>query len=148
VPAAIRKPGLTGRDHGVAGTITGIPRHPLSVRPANYRIGSMLSRHTENGYRNALPGIRQKTLVYGKNMLMAEFRLDKGSRLPVHTHPHEQTGYLVSGHMTLRIGDEDADIRPGDSWNIPGNAEHSATIHEDSVAIEIFSPVRTEYLPE
>jgi quercetin dioxygenase-like cupin family protein len=109
---------------------------------------SMFSHHTETGYRESLPGIRQKTLVFGKNTLMAEFRLHKGSQLPRHTHPHEQTGYLVSGHITLRIGDEESDIRPGDSWNIPGNVEHSATIHGDSVAIEIFYPVREEYLGE
>jgi len=107
----------------------------------------MFSHHTDTGYKESLPGIRQKTLVYGKNTLMAEFRLDRGSDLPAHTHPHEQTGYLVSGHITLRIGAEESEIRPGDSWTIPGNVEHSATIHEDSVAIEIFSPVREEYLP-
>jgi quercetin dioxygenase-like cupin family protein len=107
----------------------------------------MFSHHTTTGYRESLPGISQKTLVFGKNTLMAEFRLDKGSELPGHTHPHEQTGYLVSGHITLRIGALESDIRPGDSWNIPGNVEHSATIHQDSVAIEIFCPVREEYLP-
>ena len=107
----------------------------------------MFSHHTETGYRESLPGIRQKTLVFGKNTLMAEFRLNNGSQLPWHTHPHEQTGYLVSGHMTLRIGNEESDIRPGASWNIPGNVEHSATIHGDSVAIEVFYPVREEFLP-
>ena len=106
----------------------------------------MFSRHTETGYRESLPGITQKTLVSGKNTLMAEFRLDRGTELPRHAHPHEQTGYLVSGHMTLRIQNEESEIRPGDSWNIPGNVGHSATIHEDSVAIEIFCPVREDYL--
>ncbi|PKG33190.1 cupin domain-containing protein [Methanoregula sp.] len=106
----------------------------------------MFSRHTETGCRESLPGITQKTLVFGTNTLMAEFRLKKGSQLPRHSHPHEQTGYLVSGHMTLRIHDEESDIRPGDSWNIPGNVEHSAVIHEDSVAIEVFCPVREDYL--
>ena len=106
----------------------------------------MFSPHTKTGYRESLPGITQKTLVFGTNTLMAEFRLDKGSTLPRHSHPHEQTGYLVSGHMTLRIHEEESDIRPGDSWNIPGNVEHMATIHEDSVAIEVFCPVREEYL--
>ena len=107
----------------------------------------MFSHHTETGYRESLPGIRQKTLVFGKNTLMAEFWLNEGSQLPQHTHQHEQTGYLVSGHMTLRIGNEESDIRPGASWNIPGNVEHSATIHGDSVAVEVFYPVREEYLP-
>ena len=79
----------------------------------------MFSRHTETGYRESLPGIRQKTLVFGKNTLMAEFRLNKGSQLPRHAHPHEQTGYLVSGHITLRIGNEESDIWPGDKLEYP-----------------------------
>lgn len=108
----------------------------------------MFAHHDESGYLESLPGITQKTLVFGKNTLMTEFRLKKDVVLPRHTHPHEQTGYLVTGHMTLRIGDKEADIRPGDSWNIPGTVEHGATIHDDSVAIEIFYPVRTEYLPK
>jgi quercetin dioxygenase-like cupin family protein len=108
----------------------------------------MFSSHTESGFKESLPGIRQKTLVFGKNTLMVEFRLNRGSVLPRHTHPHEQTGYLVSGHMTLRIENEEADVRPGDSWIVPGNAGHSATVHKDSVAIEVFSPVREEYLPK
>lgn len=107
----------------------------------------MFSYHTDTGYRESLPGIRQKTLVYGEHTLMVEFRLDKESDLPKHTHPHEQTGYLVSGHITLRVGAEESEIRPGDSWTIAGNVEHSATIHQDSVAVEVFSPVRKEYLP-
>ena len=64
----------------------------------------MFSHHTETGYRESLPGIRQKTLVFGKNTLMAGFRLNKGSQLPRHTHQHEQTGYLVSGPSHVFLG--------------------------------------------
>ena len=77
---------------------------------------------------------------------MTEFRLRKGAVLPRHAHPHEQTGYLVRGHIRLCIGDEEHDVRAGDSWCIPGGIEHSANILEDSVAIEVFSPVRDDYL--
>jgi quercetin dioxygenase-like cupin family protein len=31
-------------------------------------------------------------------------------------------------------------------WCIPSNVEHGAEILEESVAIEVFSPVREEYL--
>lgn len=79
---------------------------------------------------------------------MTEFRLRKGSVLPRHAHPHEQTGYLVQGHLRLRIGTETFEVRPGDSWCIPGGVEHGAQILEDSVAVEVFSPVREDYLPE
>ena len=99
------------------------------------------------GYTRPLPGIRMKTLCHGKRTLMTEFLLERGSTLPVHSHPHEQTGYLVKGHIRLTIAGEEHDTRPGDCWSIPSQAEHGATIIEDSVAIEVFSPVRRDYLP-
>ena len=95
----------------------------------------------------ALPGIERKTLVYGARTLMTEFRMARGSRLPMHTHPHEQTGYLVRGHITLTISGTSFEVSPGGAWCIPGGAEHGAEIHEDSTAVEVFAPVRDDYLP-
>lgn len=100
------------------------------------------------GYIKVLDGVERKTLVYGDNTLLTEFRLEAGRVLPMHKHPHEQTGYLVSGHIVLIINGEQFDMKPGDSWAIPGNVEHGAEIIEDSIAIEVFSPVRQDYLPE
>ncbi len=100
-----------------------------------------------DGYIKALEGIVRKTLVYGKNSLLTEFRMDKGSQLPKHKHPQEQVGYLVTGHILLYLGDEQHDVWPGDSWAILGGVEHAADILEDSIAVEIFSPVREDYLP-
>jgi len=107
----------------------------------------MFGIHSQSGYQGSLPGIRQKTLVWGEKTLMTEFILGKGSVLPLHSHPHEQTGYLVEGHLTLTVGEEAREIFPGDSWSIPGDVGHSARVHSNKKAIEIFSPVRTEYIP-
>ena len=106
----------------------------------------MFRKHAADGYKEALDRVELKTLVHGEKTLLAEFRLAKGAVLPKHSHPHEQTGYLVSGRMDLSIGSETHAVSPGDSWCIPGDAEHSAVAREDSVAIEVFSPVREDYL--
>ena len=66
---------------------------------------------------------------------------------PFHSHPHEQTGYLIKGSIRLSIGTESYNAQAGDSWCIPGGIEHGAEILEDSIAIEVFSPVRNDYLP-
>jgi quercetin dioxygenase-like cupin family protein len=107
----------------------------------------MFTKHSATGYRPALEGIERKTLVHGDRTLMTEFRLRKGSVLPRHAHPHEQTGYLVQGRMRLSIGAGECEMQPGDSWCVPGGVEHGAEILEDAVAIEVFSPVREDYLP-
>jgi len=106
----------------------------------------MFSSSSEAGYVVALEGIERKTLVHGDQTLMTEFRLEKGRPLPRHAHPYEQTGYLVQGRMRLFIGDESFDTRPGDSWCVASGVEHGADVLEDSVAIEVFSPVREDYL--
>lgn len=108
----------------------------------------MFATHSPDDHETAVPGIRMKTLCFGSATLMTEFRLAGGSTLPAHAHPHEQTGYLVGGRLALTIGEETHDVMPGDSWCIPGDVRHSAEVLQDSVAVEVFSPVREDYLPE
>ena len=108
----------------------------------------MFTKHDNPGYRDSLPGIRQKTQAYGGKTLMVEFQLQKGAVRPMHRHPHEQTGYLVSGCMDLTIGNETRRLGPDDSWCVPGNTEHGTKPVGDSVAVKVFSPVREDSMPE
>jgi quercetin dioxygenase-like cupin family protein len=88
-----------------------------------------------------------KTLVHGEQTLLGEFRLDAGAEVPAHHHPYEQTGYLVSGRLRFTVAGDRFDAVPGSSWSIPEDVEHAAEVLEDSVVIEVFAPVREEYLP-
>jgi quercetin dioxygenase-like cupin family protein len=106
----------------------------------------MFAIHGDEGYVAAAPGIAMKTLCHGERTLLAEFRLDAGSTLPRHAHPHEQTGYLTAGRLVLTIGDERREVGPGDAWSIPGGVEHGAEVVADAVAVEVFSPPRDDYL--
>ncbi len=108
----------------------------------------MFKKHGPKGYGEALPGIKRKTLVFGERTLMTEFVMSRESTLPEHSHPYEQTGYLVEGRMILRIGGTRFVVAKGDSWSIPVNVRHGARVLEESVAIEVFSPVREDYLPK
>jgi len=106
----------------------------------------MYLRKSPDGYLQVLDGIERKTLVYGEKTLLCEFRLQRGAVLPRHSHPHEQTGYLLSGRMELSIGAQTMLMNPGDSWCIAGGVEHHAVALEDSLALEVFAPVREDYL--
>lgn len=79
-------------------------------------------------------------------MLFSEFHMEAGSRLPMHSHPQEQTGRLLKGRIVLTIGEEKAELHPGDCWIVPGDTLHQADVMEESVAIEVFAPVREDYL--
>jgi len=93
-----------------------------------------------------LPGVVRRTLSCGEHMLLCEITLAKDSVVPLHDHPHEQIGYVVRGRLLFSVAEEERELAAGDGYVIPGNASHSVTALEDSIAIDIFSPVRKEYL--
>jgi len=108
----------------------------------------MAGRLTKNGEATPvemLPGIVRPTLNEGAHTMLVELQMAKGSHVPAHTHPHEQTGYLASGRFRFRLGDQWLEMGPGDSWSVPGGVDHEVEVLEDSVAVDIFSPVRDEY---
>jgi len=106
----------------------------------------MFYQKSENDYRQAIAGISYKTLVYGQKTSLSEFHLQKGSVMPNHSHPQEQTGYMVSGRLNFIIDGKKHETLPGNSWCIPADVQHGVEVLEDSIVIEIFSPVREEYL--
>jgi quercetin dioxygenase-like cupin family protein len=99
-----------------------------------------------DGYRTLAEGVEMKPLVHGEKSLLCEFKLRKGSSIPPHAHPHEQTGYLVRGKIRFVTEGKEFQAEAGDSWCFKGDVEHSADVLEDAVIIEVFSPVRSEYL--
>lgn len=97
--------------------------------------------------RQLVQGVELSTLVYGEKTLMGQFKIAKGSEIPMHSHPHEQTGIMISGKLRFNVDGEIFEAETGDSWCLPGDVEHSAEALEDSVIVEIFAPVREDYLP-
>jgi quercetin dioxygenase-like cupin family protein len=98
--------------------------------------------------RNFVPisqGISMKTLVYGELTLMTEVVLTKNTIMPIHHHPYEQTGFMISGRLNLHIDKDVYEIKPGDSWMIPRHIQHYVETIEDSMILEIFAPPREDY---
>jgi len=99
-------------------------------------------------WRPLIEGVEMRPLAFEQKTNLCEFKLKKGYRLPAHSHPYEQTGTLLSGKLHFRIDSNWYLTNPGDSWSIPENTEHEVEIIEDSLVIEVFSPVRPDYLPD
>ena len=119
----------------------------MSRDKINKRIKDMFRKKGTADKRQVMEGAYLSTLVHGEKTLMAQFSIARGSVIPSHSHPHEQTGFMVSGKLRFKVENETMDVESGDSWCIPGDIEHSADALEDSVIIEVFSPVREDYLP-
>ena len=107
----------------------------------------MFTKRDTRNFRPLIEGVTMRPLAFEEKTILCEFKLEKGHTLPSHHHPYEQTGYLITGKLKFRIGDKWHLAEPGDSWSIPENVEHEVETMEDSVVIELFSPIRPDYLP-
>ena len=106
----------------------------------------MFYKKENSPYRKPLEGVSFKSLAHGEKTQLTEFRLEKGSIIPMHAHFNEQTGYLISGKMKFTIAGEIFVAEAGDGWNIPCDVEHGVEVLENAVVIEVFSPAREDYL--
>ena len=108
----------------------------------------MFTKKSDADYRELVDGVEMKTLAHGEKTLLAKFHLKKGAAIPLHEHIYEQTGFMVSGKMRFKIGTEQFECESCDTWCIPGDVPHGVAVLEDSVVVEVFSPVREDYLPD
>ena len=63
-----------------------------------------------------------------------------------HEHPHEQLAYILSGKLTVETENESFVVTAGDSFVVPGGVRHRVIAMEESVALDVFTPAREDYI--
>lgn len=100
----------------------------------------------ENGYARQFLGVDFVVLSIGKDTMVAKMLYKETDFVPFHKHPNEQSGYVISGKYKLKFGGEEYSLSEGDSYSIPADIEHSIEIIEAGEVIDVFSPIRQDYL--
>jgi quercetin dioxygenase-like cupin family protein len=84
--------------------------------------------------------------VTGDEAALTAIEIEPNAVVPEHQHPNEQTGILIKGSLTFRIGEETQELRPGSMWVIPGSTPHNVTAGPDGAfLVELFAPPRTDW---
>jgi len=98
------------------------------------------------GSRHALfPGVEIVTTA-GQEMMLSVVTFEPGAVVPMHAHPHEQMGIMISGRAEFTVGGITKIIGPGDIWRIPGGVPHKVVgLDGPAVALDVFHPVREDY---
>ena len=116
------------------------------------------------------PGIHRRFLTASR-VTVARFTLGRGTSVPVHSHDHEQISYVVRGALRFHLGGpaaaagpsasaavadagsspverdaKDLIVRAGEVLEIPSWIEHSVDALEDTEVIDVFSPVRQDWV--
>ncbi len=96
--------------------------------------------------RKSFLGVDFVVLSHGPESMITKMLYKKEDNPPLHKHPNEQSGYVISGKYRIIFGDNNQEIGPGDSYSIPRDTEHRIEIIEPGEVLDFFSPPRKDYL--
>ncbi len=91
-------------------------------------------------------GVKRKIMAYDKTIMLVKVSFDKGGIGPMHEHYHAQTTYVVSGAFELTIDGVTKTMKAGDAFYIPPHKLHGAICTEAGVLIDVFSPIREDFM--
>jgi quercetin dioxygenase-like cupin family protein len=94
----------------------------------------------------AFENLTRRVLAFNGALMLTEHTMEAGSIFPKHQHPHDQLAYLVSGHIRVEADGQTFEAKAGDSFVLKGNVDHQVWAIERSVALDIFTPLRSDYL--
>ena len=87
-----------------------------------------------------------RKIVSGDREMLVQVYLKRGCLVPMHTHPSEQMTYVLQGSLKFLVGGEDIIVREGEVLHIPSGVEHQSEALEDTFELEVFSPIRQDWL--
>ena len=89
-----------------------------------------------------------RKLVTGEREMIGQVYLKKGALVPRHSHESEQMTYVLQGALKFLINGEEITVREGEVLHIPSGIEHQTEALEDTFELDLFSPIRQEWLDQ
>ena len=87
-----------------------------------------------------------RKIIVGEREMLAQIYLKRGALVPMHAHDSEQMTYILQGALKFCVGGEEITVREGEVLHIPSGMPHQAEALEDTFEIDLFSPVRTDWI--
>jgi quercetin dioxygenase-like cupin family protein len=92
-------------------------------------------------------GAERRVLSYGGSLMLVQFTFGPGVVAPIHSHPHEQVGYVVSGEIDLLMeGQPTMRLGAGCSYYVPPNLRHGVVTYAPTVLLDAFTPLREDFM--
>jgi len=91
------------------------------------------------------PKISRK-VISGERAMVAQVFIAKDAVVPTHHHESEQLTYILEGALKFEIEGREIVVRKGEVLLIPSNVPHRAVALEDTIDLDIFSPIRVDWL--
>ena len=96
--------------------------------------------------REQMNPLLERQVVHGERLTLARVVLKRGCVVPLHSHENEQISTVLEGRLRFEIGGAEKVVGAGELLHIPSGAPHAAVALEDTVCLDIFNPVREDWL--
>ncbi|MCE1188223.1 MAG: cupin domain-containing protein [Ignavibacteria bacterium] len=93
-------------------------------------------------------GMQRKILAFNNSIMMVLVDFQAGATGYLHTHPHDQVSYVVSGKFVITIGESKKELKAGDSFLMQSGVEHGVHAIEQGQLLDVFAPYREDFLPQ
>ena len=87
-----------------------------------------------------------RKVITGDKAMVAQVFIAKGAVVPEHHHESEQITYILTGALEFEIEGRQIVVSAGQVLRIPSNVPHRAVALEDTLDLDIFSPIRIDWL--
>ena len=87
-----------------------------------------------------------RKMIVGEKCMIGQILIAKGGVVPEHYHEAEQITYILEGALQFHIEGKDVLVRKGQVLLIPSNLPHSAVALEDTLDVDVFSPLRYDWI--
>ena len=87
-----------------------------------------------------------RKVVTGEKAMLAHIYLKKDAVVPEHHHESEQITYIVEGALKFELEGREVIVRKGEVLLIPSNVPHRAVALEDTIDIDVFAPIRMDWV--
>jgi quercetin dioxygenase-like cupin family protein len=87
-----------------------------------------------------------RKIVTGEREMLTQIYLKRGCLVPLHSHESEQMTYVLQGALKFLVGGEEIVVREGEVLHIPSWIEHQAEALDDTFSLDVFSPIRQDWL--
>jgi quercetin dioxygenase-like cupin family protein len=93
-----------------------------------------------------LSDVISRKVISGDKAMVAQVFLKKGAVVPEHHHESEQITYILDGALKFELEGREVTVRKGEVLRIPSHVPHRAVALEDTLDLDIFSPIRADWL--
>jgi quercetin dioxygenase-like cupin family protein len=87
-----------------------------------------------------------RKVISGQKIMLAQIFLSPGCVVPAHEHESEQVSYVLEGALKFELEGKEVLVHAGEALIIPSNVVHRVVALKDSLSLDIFSPIRTDWL--